>query len=70
MKFTIHVFSKCLAVHIDWRTPLVFLLFCVFILISMGVWQGMAMDSRKLLPGPPCPTLLSPVAPETPETAF
>jgi hypothetical protein len=23
MKFTIHVFTKCLAVHIDWRTPLV-----------------------------------------------
>ena len=23
MKFTIHVFTKCLAVHINWRTPLV-----------------------------------------------
>jgi hypothetical protein len=26
---------------------------------SMGVWQGVAMDSLKFRPGPPCPTLLS-----------
>jgi hypothetical protein len=28
--------------------------------MSMGVWQGMVMDSLKLHPGPPCPTLLRP----------
>jgi hypothetical protein len=28
----------------------------------MGVWQGVAMDSLKLHPGPPCPTLLRPAA--------
>jgi hypothetical protein len=27
---------------------------------SMGVWQGVAMDSLKFHPGPPCPTLLLP----------
>jgi hypothetical protein len=26
----------------------------------MGVWQGVAMDSLKFHPGPPCPTLLRP----------
>jgi hypothetical protein len=26
----------------------------------MGVWQGVAMDSPKFHPGPPCPTLLRP----------
>jgi hypothetical protein len=24
----------------------------------MGIWQGVAMDSLKFYPGPPCPTLL------------
>jgi hypothetical protein len=24
----------------------------------VGVWQGVAMDSLKFHPGPPCPTLL------------
>jgi hypothetical protein len=27
---------------------------------TMGVWQGVAMDSLKVHPGPPCPTLLCP----------
>jgi hypothetical protein len=29
-------------------------------IINMGVWQGVAMDSLKFHPGPPCPTLLRP----------
>jgi hypothetical protein len=28
----------------------------------MGVWQGVAMDSRTFHPALPCPTLLCPVA--------
>jgi hypothetical protein len=28
--------------------------------ISMGVWQGVAMDSLKFYPGPTCPILLRP----------
>jgi hypothetical protein len=27
---------------------------------AMGAWQGVAMDSLKFHPGPPCPTLLCP----------
>jgi hypothetical protein len=27
---------------------------------GIGVWQGVAMDSLKLYPGPPCPTHLPP----------
>jgi hypothetical protein len=27
---------------------------------SVGMWQGVAMDSLKRHPGPPCPTLLRP----------
>jgi hypothetical protein len=26
----------------------------------IGIWQGVAMDSQKFHPGPPCPTLLRP----------
>jgi hypothetical protein len=29
--------------------------------MSIGVWQGVAMDSLKFLPGQPCLTLLTPV---------
>jgi hypothetical protein len=28
--------------------------------LTMGVWQGVAMDSLKYYSGPPCPTLLRP----------
>jgi hypothetical protein len=28
--------------------------------ISMGVWQGVVMDSLKFYPGLPCQTLLNP----------
>jgi hypothetical protein len=28
----------------------------------MGVWEGVAMDSPMIYPGPPCPTLLRPVS--------
>jgi hypothetical protein len=28
----------------------------------MGVWQGVAMDSLKFHPGPPCPTSINPAA--------
>jgi hypothetical protein len=26
--------------------------------LAMGVWQGVAMDSLKFYPGPPCPTFI------------
>jgi len=32
----------------------------LWIHIHMGVWQGVAMDSLKFHPSPPCPTLLCP----------
>jgi hypothetical protein len=28
--------------------------------LGMGVWQGVATDSLRFYPGPPCPTLLRP----------
>jgi hypothetical protein len=30
--------------------------------LVMDVWQGVAMDSLKFDPGPPCPILLSPAS--------
>jgi hypothetical protein len=31
------------------------------LITGMGIWQGVTTDSLKFHPGPPCPTLLSPV---------
>jgi hypothetical protein len=35
------------------------------LLLLMGVWQGVAMDSLKFHMGLPCPTLLRPVGKPT-----
>jgi hypothetical protein len=37
-----------------WQLPATVMTF------AMGAWQGVAMDSLKFHPGPPCPTLLRP----------
>jgi hypothetical protein len=36
----------------------------------IGVWQGVAMDSLKLHPGPPCPTLLRPAVAPPPKRPY
>jgi hypothetical protein len=35
-------------------------LYFVDLILSMGVWQGVAIESLKFHPGPPCLTLLGP----------
>jgi hypothetical protein len=49
-----HTYKTCLTILIFYPTSS----FCVK---SMGVWQGVAMDSLKFHLGLPCPTLLRPV---------
>jgi hypothetical protein len=38
--------------------------------MTVGVWQGVAMDSLKFHPGPPCPTLLRPAGGPPPKRPY